>query len=132
MSEPRVTIALIVKNESNNLDGFFETIQPIADELVVAYSPSSDDTLAKLEAWKKKANYPVIIFEPTMQPFHYGQARNTTIEHATSEYVFLLDTDERIPEYTARNLKNFLREKNRKYNHDYLFLLEKRYRFSTF
>jgi (heptosyl)LPS beta-1,4-glucosyltransferase len=111
MNKPTISIALIVKDEAHNLDGFFETIAPIADELVVAYSPSADGTLQKLEEWKAQAPYPVVIEEHAEKPFHYGRARNATIDLATKDYVFMLDADERIPEDTAKRLKGFLADK---------------------
>lgn len=112
MERVSITFALIVKDEMHNLDGYFETISPIADELVVAYSPSSDETFAKLEEWKSKVPFPVIIQEHTEKPFHYGAARNSLINLATKDYVFMLDADERLTSDTQTRLKQFLQEKS--------------------
>src|SRR3989344_4399446 len=84
MKLPTITIALIARNEAHNLDAFFETIAPIADELVVSYTPSADDTLKKLEEWKAKVPYSVDIFEYADFPFHFGKSRNETIGRASS------------------------------------------------
>lgn len=111
MVRPTITIALIARNEAHNLDAFFDTIAPIADELVVSVSPSNDDTLKKLAEWKNKAPYPVIFFEYADMPFHFGKSRNETIKRATMDYIFMLDADERIPEPFARKIKTFLAEK---------------------
>ena len=54
MALPTISIALIARNEAHNLDDFFASIAPIADELVVSYTPSTDDTFKKLEEWKTK------------------------------------------------------------------------------
>ncbi len=112
MKLPTVTVAMIAKNEAHNLDAFFASIAPIADELVVAYSRSTDDTQERLEAWKAKAPYPVVMFEYNETPFHYGKARNSTLERSTCDFIFVLDADERIPAETAARLKPFLAEKN--------------------
>ena len=112
MTKPTISFALIIKNEADNIDGFFETIAPLADELVVAYSASTDGTLEKLENWKAKVLYPVIIYTHTETPFHYGRARNETIRRATKDFVFMLDTDERLTEDTVARLGDFLGEKN--------------------
>ncbi|OGG72662.1 hypothetical protein A3A38_00290 [Candidatus Kaiserbacteria bacterium RIFCSPLOWO2_01_FULL_53_17] len=114
MKLPTITIALIARNEAHNLDAFFETIAPIADELVVSYTPSADDTLKKLEEWKAKVPYSVDIFEYADFPFHFGKSRNETIGRATKDYVFMLDADERLtPAFCAR-IKQFLAEKQPK------------------
>jgi glycosyltransferase involved in cell wall biosynthesis len=112
MKSPSISFALIVKDDAENIDGFFETIAPLADELVVAYSPSADATLSKLEAWKGKVAYPVIIEEHSEKPFHYGSARNSLIDLASKEYVFMLDTDERLTKDTCDRLKGFLADKH--------------------
>lgn len=111
MAAPTITIALIARNEAHNIDAFFETIAPIADELVVSYTPSADDTLSKLHEWKAKVSYPVDIFEYEDKPFHFGKSRNETIRRAHMDYVFMLDADERIPKGFAEKIKTFLAEK---------------------
>ncbi|MEK7509185.1 MAG: glycosyltransferase [Patescibacteria group bacterium] len=114
MKLPTITITLIARNEAHNLDAFIETIAPIADELVVCYTPSSDDTLTRLEEWKVKTSYPVIIFQYADVPFHFGKSRNETIKRATKDYIFMLDADERLtPAFCAR-IKQFLAEKQPK------------------
>ncbi|MBI5469854.1 glycosyltransferase [Candidatus Kaiserbacteria bacterium] len=112
MKLPSISIALIAKNEAHNLDGFFESIAPIADELVVAFTPSTDDTLKKLEEWKKKVPYPVVIFEYADKPFHFGKSRNETIKRATKDFVFMLDADERPSADMCARIKTFLAERN--------------------
>ena len=111
MKLPSISIALIAKNEAHNLDAFFETIAPIADELVVSYTPSADDTFKKLQEWKAKVSYPVDIFEYEDFPFHFGKSRNETIRHSTKDYVLMLDADERLSPGFAARVKQFLAEK---------------------
>ncbi len=112
MKLPTITIALIAKNEAHNIDGFFETIALIADELVIALSPSTDDTAAKIEEWKSKVPYSVIVVDYNDPPFHFGKARNETLDRATKDFVFMIDADERLtPGFTSR-IKEFLAEKN--------------------
>jgi glycosyltransferase involved in cell wall biosynthesis len=111
MALPTISIALIARNEAHNLDDFFASIAPIADELVVSYTPSTDGTMEKLESWKAKVPYPVIIFQYADTPFHFGKSRNKTLERATKDYVFMLDADERVSDDTAKRIKQFLVDK---------------------
>jgi (heptosyl)LPS beta-1,4-glucosyltransferase len=106
---PTISVAMIIKNEAANLDAFFVAIQGLADEIIVGYSPSTDGTMEKIHTWQQKG-LRVHIVDCFEKPFHWGRARNQTLEAAEGDYVFVLDADERPDAYTKEHLREVLAE----------------------
>jgi len=110
--KPTISVTISVKNEAHNIEDFFRTIEGITDELIIVDTGSTDDTIARIQTCIAAAPFPVVFLEKHFeQPFHYGIANNYAIRHATKEYVFKLDADERLTDAGRATLRKFLRER---------------------
>lgn len=86
---PTLSVAMIVKNESQDLAQCLETVKDWVDEIVILDSGSSDNT-------KEIAlSYGAKFYENTdWQGF--GKQRQLAQQYVTSDYVLWLDADERV------------------------------------
>lgn len=97
-SQPTISVALIVKNEADNLAACLETVK-WADEIVILDSGSTDDTQKIAEAAGAK------FYTNTEWP-GFGKQRQLAQEKVTSDWVFWIDADERVtPELQESILK---------------------------
>jgi len=95
----RISVVINTLNEEKNLPSAVKSIKNFADEIVVVDSGSKDKTLEiakKLGAKTFKFEEPINYVEP---------ARNFAISKATSEWIFLLDADERAHDTLLKRLK---------------------------
>lgn len=86
---PTISVAMIVKNESQDLAQCLETVKGWVDEIIILDSGSSDNT-------KEIAlQYGAKFYENTdWQGF--GKQRQLAQQYVTSDYVLWLDADERV------------------------------------
>ncbi|MEK7774594.1 MAG: tetratricopeptide repeat protein [Candidatus Zixiibacteriota bacterium] len=85
---PTISACMIVKNEEEMLAGCLESIRDWVDEIIVVDTGSSDRTVAIAESFNAKVFH---------QPWEgdFSKHRNYSLEQATSEWVFIIDADER-------------------------------------
>ena len=83
-----VSACLMVKNEEELLPGCLESIRDWVDEIIVVDTGSTDKTVAIAESYGAK-----IYHQPWENDF--SKHRNHTIELATSDWVCIIDADER-------------------------------------
>lgn len=86
---PRISLCMIVKNEAANLRPCLQSVAPLFDEIIVVDTGSSDNTreiAAELGAQ-------VHSFEWCDD---FSAARNAALAHATGEWIFWLDADDRL------------------------------------
>lgn len=92
---PSLTIALIVKNEADNLQACLESCAGLAQEIIVVDSGSTDDTVTIATQMGAK-----VIQNNHWQGF--GLHRRFAQEQAGSDWIFWIDADERLtPELKA-------------------------------
>lgn len=103
MEKPKLTIAMIVKNEEKNLqrclDSFLPiinmkddtTLQPLV-ELIIIDTGSTDRTVNVAKKFTDK------VFIKEFVPWSFADARNYGIEMATGKKIFILDADEVLPQ----------------------------------
>jgi glycosyltransferase involved in cell wall biosynthesis len=94
----RVTLCMIVKNEEGNLADCLTGARDLFDEIVIVDTGSSDRTkdIAR-ELGAKVVDYP--------WSDSFAAARNVSLDHATGDYVFWLDADDRLNEDNRAKLR---------------------------
>jgi tetratricopeptide (TPR) repeat protein len=100
-SRQRVSLCLIVKNEEANLPDCLASAAGLADEVVVVDTGSADRT-RELAA---RAGARVFDFAWVDD---FAAARNESLRHATGDWIFWLDADDRLDEVNRRKLRDLL------------------------
>jgi glycosyltransferase involved in cell wall biosynthesis/Flp pilus assembly protein TadD len=99
----RVSLCLIVKNEEANLPGCLGSAADLVDEVVVIDTGSQDATK------EIAARYGARLFDfPWCDSF--SAARNESLRHATGDWIFWLDADDRIDEDNRAKLRTLFAE----------------------
>lgn len=84
-----LSIALIVRDEAQLLPECLRSIQPVADEICLVDTGSSDDTLVIAQAFGcRTLEYP--------WTNDFAAARNVSLDLCTGDWIFVLDADERL------------------------------------
>jgi tetratricopeptide (TPR) repeat protein len=90
---------MIVRNEETNLPLCLDTAADLVNEIIVVDTGSTDGTR------KAAAPYGTRVIDfPWVDSF--AAARNESIRHATSQWIFWLDADDRIDEINRQRLRN--------------------------
>ena len=85
-----ISVCMIVKNEEAQLRACLDSIKPIADEIVIVDTGSTDCTKAIA------AEYTDLIYDfPWIDDF--AAARNFAFSKATKDYIYTADADEVVP-----------------------------------
>jgi glycosyltransferase involved in cell wall biosynthesis len=85
----RLSAALIVRDESNFIEGCLDSLVGRADEIILVDTGSCDDTI------EKARRFPVKIFHfPWTGDF--SAARNFALQQATCDWILYIDADERL------------------------------------
>lgn len=109
-SIPTISVCTIVKNERDRINDFLTSLVDFADEMVIVDTGSTDDTVACIEGYIstcKSSNVRFLKYSTT-GVFHYGVAKNFSIDSATKDYVIVLDADERLSEEFKKNVRDYL------------------------
>ncbi|MEG0774526.1 glycosyltransferase family 2 protein [Clostridium sp.] len=93
-----LSICLIVKNEERVLKNCLESIHDIVDEIIIADTGSSDETINIAKGYTNK-----IYDFPWINDF--AAARNFSFSKATCDYIFWLDADDILKEEDREKLK---------------------------
>ncbi len=93
----RLSLCMIVRNESKNLPACLESVRRAMDEIVVVDTGSTDDTISVARRLGAK----VFVF-PWVDDF--SAARNESIRRATGDYILWLDADDRMDENEVQKL----------------------------
>jgi glycosyltransferase involved in cell wall biosynthesis len=101
VSRPPVSLCMIVKNEENNLPACLASVAGLTDEIVIVDTGSTDRTKeVALQAGAKVFDFPWVD--------DFAAARNESIRHATGEWVFWMDADDRLDEDNRQKLRRLL------------------------
>lgn len=103
---PKISLALIARNEEKFLPECLRSIEGAVDEVVVADTGSTDGTAEIAEAHRAR----VVELEWTDD---FAAARNFAIEQATGEILLILDADERLSPGSARAIRRAARQRTR-------------------
>ena len=97
-----LSVCMIVKNEEEFLADCLKSVAPVADQIVVVDTGSTDRTVEIARS-----------FDAQVYPFEwcddFSAARNASIEHATGDWILWLDADERLRPESIPVLKKLLR-----------------------
>ncbi len=93
-----ISLCIITKNESQNLASCIGSVCEIVDELIVVDTGSSDDT--QNIAQRLGATLLVHGFNDD-----FSEIRNFSLQHATKEWVLILDADEIVDEASLHTLR---------------------------
>jgi glycosyltransferase involved in cell wall biosynthesis len=87
--KPRVSLCIIVKNEEANLADCLRSVAGLVDEMVIVDTGSSDRTKEIAHEFGAR------VFDfPWVDSF--AAARNESIRHATGDWIFWMDADDRL------------------------------------
>src|SRR5229473_1042408 len=93
-----VSLCLMVRNEEESLPGCLQSVAGAANEIIVVDTGSTDRTK------EVAANFGAKVFDfPWVDDF--AAARNECIRHATGDWIFWMDADERMDEVNREKLK---------------------------
>ena len=106
-SAPTVSVCMIVKNEEQLLPEALASVKPFASEIIIVDTGSTDRTKEIALASGAK-----VIDEPWEGNF--SKHRNTSIQHATGDWIFILDADERVEADDVELLKQVLQKTDRR------------------
>lgn len=91
----KLSVAIITYNEEKNIVRLLEETEPLADEIIIVDSHSTDAT-AEIVAKYPKVKFFVKDFEG------YGKQKNFALSKCSGEWILFLDSDE-IPDEKAKN-----------------------------
>lgn len=98
MSQPLLSLCMIVRDSARTLPACLESIAPWVDEMVVVDTGSVDETR------EIARRFGASVFEfPWIDDF--AAARNESLRHATGEWLFWMDSDDTIDESNGRRLR---------------------------
>ena len=98
MKNPKISAALATYNEEENITDCIESLDKVADEIVVVDGSSQDRTAEIAKSLGAK-----VIKTSNKTMFHIN--KNMAIDNCCNEWIFLIDADERINDDLAREIK---------------------------
>jgi len=90
----RISLCMIVRDEEEMLAGALESARPAVDEIVVVDTGSSDRTVRIAESHGAR------VYHHRWED-DFARARNQSIDHATGDWIVILDADERFDRNSA-------------------------------
>ena len=101
---PTVALCMIVKNEESYLCDCLKSVVDLVDEIVVVDTGSDDGTLEILRDFDIEAHrFP--------WANNFAAARNEALKHASCDWIFQIDADERLLPESRDELKTALKNK---------------------
>jgi len=96
-SDPRLSVCLITKNEEDFLRRCLESVRGLATQIIVVDTGSTDRTVEIAREFGAEVH----TFDWCDD---FSAARNAALEHATGDWVLVLDADEELPAESAAKL----------------------------
>jgi glycosyltransferase involved in cell wall biosynthesis/Tfp pilus assembly protein PilF len=97
----RVSLCMMVRNEEENLPHCLGPVADLVDEVIVVDTGSTDATREVAKRFGAK-----VIDFPWVDSF--AAARNESLRHATGDWIFWLDADDRLDEDNRAKLRDLL------------------------
>jgi tetratricopeptide (TPR) repeat protein len=99
---PRISLCLIVRNEAHQLEACLAPVVKLVDEVIVVDTGSTDATR------EVAARYATRVV-PFSWCDDFSAARNESLRHATGDWIFWLDADDRIDAENLARLESLLK-----------------------
>jgi len=100
----KLSIAMIVRDEENNIRRALDSVFPIADEIVILDTGSVDNTKAIITAYED----PKIKLSDHPWKNDFSEARNASIGQCTGDWIMILDADEELTPEARSELRTQL------------------------
>lgn len=113
---PTISLCVIARNEEEYLDGCLASVKGVVDEVVLLDTGSTDRTVEIARSHGAAVHR-------SEWPNSYAEARNEALQHATSDWILVLDADELLD----RDSKNLILRAVRKPDHDAYVLFFRNY-----
>lgn len=97
-NRPKLSLCMIVKNESNYIGKCLESVKDIADEIIIVDTGSTDNTKEIVSKYTDK----IYDFKWVND---FAKARNYSFRKATGQYIMWLDADDILLEEDRKRLK---------------------------
>jgi len=97
-----LSICMIVKNEEEFIEGALESVQDIADQIVILDTGSTDGTIKIAKKYDTEIHY----FE---WQDDFSAARNESIKYAEEDWILWIDADERLVDKSKNKLRKLLK-----------------------
>jgi glycosyltransferase involved in cell wall biosynthesis/predicted Zn-dependent protease len=98
---PRISLCMIVKNEETNLADCLSTVVDLVDESIVVDTGSTDRTKEIAAGFGAR-----VLDFPWIDSF--AAARNESLRHATGQWIFWMDADDRLDEENRAKLRSLV------------------------
>ena len=95
----KLTIAILTKNEENNIFGVVANAKKVTDSVLIVDSGSTDDTVAFAKQCGAKVVY-------RAWDNDFSAQRNFALKHIETEWVLYLDADERLDDKLCNAIRN--------------------------
>lgn len=116
-----ISFCLIAKNEEDWIEDCLRSISPLASEIILADTGSTDRTVEITKSIPK-----VVSFEIPWEN-HFGNARNATIQKACEPWIFSFDADERISAKDIEKFRKIIAEVDKDKNFEAISLIRRDY-----
>jgi len=101
VATPKLSLAMIARNEARCLARCLQSIRGVADEIIVTDTGSSDDTVKIAQKFGARVAHFDWIDD-------FAAARNHALAQATGDWVLVLDADEHASEALAKAIRTFI------------------------
>lgn len=102
-AKPRLSVCLITKNEEAFLSRCLDSVRPVADEIIVVDTGSTDRTVEIARAAGAQVHQ--IVWRDD-----FSAARNVALSHATGDWILSIDADEELRAEARELLLKHLRD----------------------
>lgn len=101
-TESSISVCILTYNSESFISNCIESIKSFASEIIFIDSGSTDNTLSIIEKHADK----IIEVENSLG---FDKKRNIAIENASSEWIFMIDSDESLTQNAASKLKKYIK-----------------------
>ena len=104
--KPRLSACFIVRDEEKFIEAAIESIENLADEIVIVDSGSVDKTLHIVKTLQSRLGAEKIKVFERVWPHSFSEQKNYAIEMAAGDWILFLDADERIFSQDHEKIRN--------------------------